>query len=217
MFIAGGLIMSEVVAIEEGRLEEILGTAFAPVIALSELIKNSSDACTVKNDTIRVEIDTLDSEVTVKDNGHGFSKEDIENLKVIGYSNKMKPENNLSYIGEPYAGSKGLGLLTAFFICQKLEILTFSKVDKCIYKINWEKGTSRISFAEVPKDKFVDFIGTQVTLKSVNTEHIKMLTRPKELKKLFLTSITFYKKSESLPNIEFYKNGQLLNLIPDMK
>lgn len=40
---------AESVHIAEGQLEKLLAVAFAPVVALTELIKNSSDACFQKN------------------------------------------------------------------------------------------------------------------------------------------------------------------------
>jgi len=205
--------MAESVAIQEGRFEEILGTAFAPVIALSELIKNSSDACTVVNDTILVDINTNDRMVSVQDNGYGFSKEDIENLKIVGLSAKMISNNNISRIGEPYAGSKGLGLLTAFFICNKLEINTFSEKDKCAYRIIWVKGTATIQYEELTDT----FIGTTVKLIDVSPDNIKMLTMKSELQKLYLISINYYKESKTLPHIKFHVNGNFVNYAPNKK
>lgn len=67
---------TEDVGIATGQLEQLLAVAFAPVVALTELIKNSSDACTKKNDLISINIDTKQHTVKIKDNGKGFSEEE---------------------------------------------------------------------------------------------------------------------------------------------
>lgn len=193
----------ENVSIAEGQLEQLLAVAFAPVVALTELIKNASDACTNPNDVIFINIDTKHSVIKIKDNGSGFSKADIKDLATIGFSAKMVDKNTLSAIGEPYAGSKGLGFLTAFNLCERLEVNTYSNKDKCGYKISWVKGTSKIEYVE----DNVAHIGTEIILHNVNDETIFLLTRNDELTKLYLSSITYYIDNNNLPRIELYKDG----------
>ena len=60
------------VSIKAGQFERILAVAFAPVVALTELIKNSSDACMIPNDKIEIHINKKAQEIHIKDKGYGF-------------------------------------------------------------------------------------------------------------------------------------------------
>jgi len=206
-------MITEDVGIADGQLERLLAVAFAPVVALTELIKNSSDACTNKNDIILINIDTKQNTITIKDNGSGFSSADIKGLATIGISDKMVDGNILSAIGEPYAGSKGLGFLTAFNLCDKLEVNTYSEEDKCGYHLSWIRGSSKITYTESD----VQHTGTEIILYNVSNDTIFLLTRNDELTKLYLSSITYYTDSNSLPIIELYKDGTRLVRTPKEK
>ena len=206
-------MITEDVSIAEGKLEQILAVAFAPVVALTELIKNASDACINKNDIILINIDTKHNSIKIKDYGYGFSKSDIKALATIGLSRKMVGQNMLSAIGEPYAGSKGLGFLTAFNLCDKLEVNTYSNVDKCGYKISWVKGSSKITYEE----RDIEHIGTEIILYGVSEETIFLLTQNDELTKLYLSSITYYTENNNLPQIELYKDGMKLSFFSKEK
>lgn len=199
------------VLIANGQTEELLATAFSPVVTLSELVKNASDACLVKKDTIRVKIDTIDNKIIIEDNGKGFSLSDIEDLKTIGLSRKMKATNTLSSIGEPYAGSKGLGVLTVFNICNELRIDTYSHEDKKSYSVTWVKGTETVEHHESDDE----IHNTTITLLNVDSESLTFITQPDELEKLAMSSITYYESSESLPLIELYKDGELVAVRPE--
>lgn len=206
-------MQKEKVLIGNGQLENILAVTFAPVVALTELIKNSSDACTIPNDTIKVYIETESNTIRLIDNGDGFCLEDIKNLHTIGFSTKMRGDNTLSRIGEPFAGSKGLGILTAFNLCNQLEILTFSQKDKKSYRVLWVKGTSEMAWEEIPQRAF----GTELILHNVTEETFKLLLMNEELIKLYLSSVKCYVESKSLPKIELYNSGVLNNLTPKAK
>ncbi|MDR3150230.1 MAG: ATP-binding protein [Candidatus Peribacteria bacterium] len=202
------------VKIKDGMVEDVLATAFAPVVALSELVKNSSDACVIKNDIIKIDIDTKSKTIRLKDNGSGFSEENIQNFKNIGYSEKMINDNTLSLIGEPYAGSKGLGILTAFNLCNKLEILTYSKKDNCSYKIIWIKGTTTISYKRINNNNVE---GTEFVLYDVSDESIKLLTMEDELVKFYMSSVNYYMESNALPTLEVYVDGTKKIFTPKTK
>lgn len=201
------------VEIEDGSLERILGAAFAPVVTISELIKNASDACYQRNDIIQVRIESDAGTVKIKDNGSGISEAGIEDLRRVGRSTKMKAGNHLSKIGEPYAGSKGLGILTAFSLCSHLEVTTYSIEDNRTYKLIWHKGSAVIDVSEIDQN----FSGTELTLYGVSKEHIRLLTEDDELRKLFISTITYYKPSTTLPAIEFFLNGENITVLPETK
>lgn len=201
------------IEIEDGSVERILGAAFAPVVTISELIKNASDACYKPNDTIQVNIDSDARIVKIKDNGYGISEAGIEDLRRPGRSTKMKTGNRLSKIGEPYAGSKGLGILTAFSLCSQLEVTTYSVDDKRTYKLIWNNGSAAIDVSEIDKK----FSGTELILHGVSKEHIRLLTEDDELRKLFISTITYYKPSATLPTIEFFLNNENITVLPEIK
>ncbi len=191
------------VGISDGQFEEVLATAYSPIVTLSELIKNSSDACYIKKDTIVIDVDESARTIVVRDNGVGLSANDINRLKSVGTSMKMRQGNVLSRIGEPYAGSKGLGLLTAFNLCKELEVVTHSEEDDKNYLLRWEKGTKRILFEEYDES----CTGTTLIMKDIDSGSMKLITDPDEVSKLFLSSITYYTSSETLPLIDIYING----------
>ncbi len=201
------------VSIEGGKFEEAFAVAFAPVVALSELIKNASDSCVEKQDVIQINIDAREKTVRIKDNGYGFSASDISDLRTIFSSRKMSEGNELTRIGEPYAGSKGLGILTAFNLCNVLEIKTFSQEDNKAYHLLWEKGSGEIVDEEISEKT----TGTELILQGVNKDNILLITDRDELAKLYASSIIYYKKSDTLPTIEIYKDGENLKNIPREK
>lgn len=196
------------VGIPTGRVEELFAVAFAPVVALTELIKNSSDACLKTNDTISINIYSKDNMIIIKDNGKGLSEIDIKNLSQIGTSEKMRRNNILSEIGEPYAGNKGLGFLTAFNLCEEILVNTYSQIDKVAYTISWKKGTSHINYKETKKTT----PGTEIILKGVTDETISLLTDTEELTKLYLASIRSYTETNTIPNVTIYKDNVPLTI-----
>lgn len=201
------------VSIQEGQFENVLAIAFAPVVALSELIKNSSDACMKKQDIIRIDIDTKKRIIRLKDNGYGLSSKDIKNLATVGFSSKMTKDNLLSRIDEPYAGSKGLGIMTAFNLCDRLKILTFSQEEKKAYCLEWIQGETLFNSKGINWEQQ----GTEVILYGVTQESIILLTMEEELDKLHSTSITYYIDNKNLPTIELYQDAIKKGSSPKIK
>ena len=201
------------VAIRDGQLEQVLAVAFAPVVALTELIKNSSDACTIKNDKIRIYIDADGNKIRLIDHGYGFSIDDIKHLHDIGFSSKMRQGNTKSRIDEPFAGSKGLGILTAFNLCEKLEILTFSQKDQKSYHILWQKGTAEIEWEEIAEKRN----GTELILHEVKKETFQLILLKEELLKLYFSSIKSCIPIKSLPQIEIFDGEKLDDSAPKIK
>ncbi len=193
------------VSIPEDKLEQVFAVAFAPVVALSELIKNASDSCYVKNDIIKVYIEEDKQRIRIVDNGYGFSADDIAKLGKVTASSKMSLDNKRSRIGEFYAGSKGQGVFTAFNLCKHLEIKTFSLEDGLSYCIKWENGSAQIAYEEINEK----ITGTELILNGVKAETFKMITRRDELEKLISSTILYYEDSETLPTVDVFLNGNL--------
>ena len=196
--------MPEVIAnIQQGKYEDVLAAVQSPVITLTELIKNASDSCQNNEDPIIVKIDTTHRVITITDFGRGFSKDDLDHLGEAGYSSKMIGDNTQSPIGNPLAGSKGLGLLTAFFISNVLEIETYSEADRKSYFLEWKKGAQRYRYEEIESES----VGTVITLKDVIPEKLQMILLPEEKVKLFMASLRFFTNDTNLPQIKLIIDG----------
>ena len=152
----------------EGKYEDILAAVQSPVITLTELIKNAADSCLNNEDPIIVSISEENRTIEIRDTGVGICEEEIKHLGEAGYSSKMKGDNISSPIANPFSGSKGLGLLTAFFIAEELEMKTYSKKDEKAYCIIWKKGDQKYNYEEIEEK----FTGTKVLLKSVDIAEI---------------------------------------------
>lgn len=203
--------MPKVVAnILEGKYEDVLAAVQSPVIALTELIKNASDSCNDPTKPIIVKIDTSSQTITIVDCGDGLSKCDLDHLGKAGFSEKMVGENTRSPINNPLSGSKGLGLLTAFFIADTLEIETFSVKDGKSYFLTWKKGTQEYQYDEV----LSEFIGTTITLKGVSKDKLQMILLPEEKVKLFMASLRFFTSDNNLPQIKLIVDGVEENYYP---
>lgn len=189
--------------IQAGKYEDVLAAVQSPVIALTELVKNASDSCLSKDDPIVLSINTKERMLTITDTGEGLSKNELEHLGEAGYSSKMLDGKTRSPIDNPLSGSKGLGLLTAFFIANTLEIETYSTRDKKSYYLIWKKGEQKYAYHETKSD----FTGTTVTLKNLDASKLQMILLPEEKIKLFMASIRFFTDSEKLPRIKLIIDG----------
>jgi len=196
--------MSEIQAnIQNGKYEDVLAAVQSPVIALTELVKNASDSCINKDEPIIVNINTKCRMITITDSGEGLSKNELEHLGEAGYSSKMVGDKTRSPIDNPLSGSKGLGLLTAFFIADTLEIETYSILDKKSYYLVWKKGEQKYTYVEANSE----FKGTTITLKNIEPAKLQMILLPEEKVKLFMASIKFFTNSEDLPRIKLVIDG----------
>lgn len=189
----------------EGKYEEILAAVQSPVIALTELIKNAADSCQNITDPIIVKIYTESKMIEINDVGEGICEKEIERLGEAGYSSKMIGKRTVSPIDNPLSGSKGLGLLTAFFISDLLEIETFSVKDHKSYFIIWKKGEQKFSYEEKVESQET---GTRILLKNVEEEKLRMILLQEEKQKLFMTSLRFFTDDKRLPKIRLFVDEQ---------
>lgn len=196
--------MAEIVAnIQSGRYEDVLSAVQSPIIALTELVKNASDSCLNNEDPILICINSVQRTLTITDAGEGLSQNELMHLGEAGYSTKMVGSKICSPTGNPLSGSKGLGLLTAFFIADTLEIETYSATDKKSYYLLWKKGEQKYTYDEANSI----FQGTIVTLKNIEPEKLQMILLPEEKVKLFMASIRFFTDCEYLPRIKLIIDG----------
>lgn len=196
--------MPEIIAnIQAGKYEDVLAAVQSPVIALTELVKNASDSCLDKEDPIIINIDTTKRALTITDLGEGLSKSELDCLGEAGFSTKMVGDKTRSPIDNPLSGSKGLGLFTAFFIADTLEIETYSTKDDKSYYLVWKKGEQKYTYSETTSKSQ----GTTITLKNIEKSKLEMILLSEEKVKIFMTSIRFFTNDLNLPQIKLIIDG----------
>lgn len=197
--------------IQQGKYEEVLAAVKSPVIALIELIKNASDSSKHADDPIIIEIAKDQRTIRITDSGIGLSKKELDHLGVAGYSSKMINGNIKTPIDNSFAGSKGLGMLTAFFLANKLVIDTFSEEDKKAFHLEWKKGCQKYSYEECNFHKR----GTIISLIDIAPDKLQMILLQEEKVKLFMASIRFFTNNSKLPLIRLIVDGKEESYYPN--
>jgi hypothetical protein len=184
-------------------IAKTIGTVGSPLIVISELIKNAVDASATQID---VYYNINDRSIIVKNDHAGFSFEDIKRLSQPGHSFKKKENNLLNEKGMYFTGSKGLGLLSVFTLCEEAEIITTIE-DKTKCHILLSKQDGSISYTATNEKADVNF--TTIILKNVNPDTIEFLQSESEIKKLRHISTYLYKNSiVPFPKILLHIGGQ---------
>ena len=95
---------------------------------LGELISNAWDADAVN---VWIDVDKNNSCFTFKDDGIGMNRDDFQQkfLK-IGYS--KRESGNISKLGRPYIGAKGIGKLAVLSIAERVTIISKTKESKIV-------------------------------------------------------------------------------------
>jgi len=182
--------MEETLHLESSSIASILGTVGSPLIVITELIKNAIDASA---DSIKLIYDRELRSITVVDDGHGFTLEEIQQLSKPGFSKKKKSGNLRNSKGYFYTGSKGLGLLSVFSICDMITIQTTSDTDG-EYIIRWKKNESKLFYDKIENPQLSK--GTIITLHDVLPQVMTLLTSQAEIKKLRRISTYMYKHDD---------------------
>lgn len=148
------------------QIAEVMGTVGSPLIVVSELLKNAVDASAA---TINICYNRNEKTISVENDHKGFTFEEIEKIAYPGVSSKKQATNLTNERGMFLTGSKGLGLLSVFLLCERAEIFTATE-DKKIYKITLDKGNGTIEQSiteQVAENEF-----TKVVLTNVDAEII---------------------------------------------
>ena len=194
--------MEQRINVDPATIVNILGTVGSPLIVISELIKNSIDAA---SDNVWITFNRLARTISVTDNGCGFSLAEILKLSVPASSYKKKDGNFTNPKGNFYTGSKGLGLLSVFTICENLKIHTTSNSDG-EFVINWSKGIrgytyEKVSFPQLDR-------GTIITLNGISSQVMAFLTSQGEINKLKHLTTYLYKNNKlNFPEITLSIDG----------
>jgi len=120
------------------NLKDLIGRRLVTnkISAIFELVKNSFDA---DAEEVLVEIDEDNDRIIIMDNGNGMSLDDIENKwMIIGTDNKKG--KNLSLMGRPLNGEKGIGRFSVDRLGSKLTLISsIGENDKSVkVAFDWE-------------------------------------------------------------------------------
>lgn len=185
------------------QIANIIGTVASPLIVVSELIKNAVD---VSARNIDILYDKEHRCIIVENDHKGFSFEEIETLSTPGASFKKAGSNLTNEYGMFLTGSKGLGLLSVFLLCDEAEIIT-APADQKIHKILLNKINGTVE-DNVTEQKFEKPF-TKIILKNVNQEVIDFLSSESEVKKLrHICSYLYKRQTVPFPKMFLHISNQ---------
>lgn len=142
------------------HLKDVIGRDLVTneFVALFELVKNSFDAGSTRVD---VEFDLAESTITVVDDGHGMSPDDIRNKWLfVAYSEKATGPDSYRDKIRPagqFAGSKGIGRFACDTLGERLDL--YSKTSDTNYISKLE-----IDWTRFEKNSVAEFQGIPVSL-----------------------------------------------------
>ena len=181
---------------DSSKIAKILGTVGSPLIVISELVKNAFDA-SAKN--IDIVYDREKREISITNDCSGFSDNDIKDLDKPGESSKKVGDNLQNKEGLFLTGSKGLGLLSVFLLCDEAEIYTANS-NSTTRKIVLQKRNGSVTVDDIGGCSDSSF--TKIIMKNVSEDNIDFLSSATEIKKLRHISTFLYKNDKiPFPNI----------------
>lgn len=189
----------EKLKMDSTHIAKIMGTVGSPLIVISELLKNAVDASA---ENIDIYYNYNEKSITVENDYKGFTFEEIQKLSQPGISAKKKGDNLTNERGMFLTGSKGLGLLSVFLLCEKAEIYT-SAEDHSVYQIIMDKRTGTIEQLLLEEKSPKEY--TKVVLVDVSNEIISFLSSESEVRKLRHICTSLYKGGEvSFPQMRLH-------------
>jgi len=110
---------------------------------LSEIVANAWDADATD---VNITIDAENSEIIIQDNGHGMSKDDLNDKFLhIGYSRRAEGREFSKDLKRPVMGRKGIGKLSVFSISNVVEV--YSKTSENLTVNGFKMEVSGIKYA----------------------------------------------------------------------
>ena len=128
-----------------------------PNIALLELIKNSYDA-DAKSVNINNYMEGTIRHIVISDDGHGMTKDDIEN-KWLVLATANKKQKTISPEGRILLGNKGIGRYASALLGNQLKITSYTQDEIVTLELDWNQFT---------EDKFLDEINISITTQPNN-------------------------------------------------
>lgn len=196
----------EKLKMDSAQIAQIMGTVGSPLIVISELLKNAVDA-SAENIDIYYDFDSRS--ITVENDYKGFTFKEIQSISQPGISAKKKNKNLTNERGMFLTGSKGLGLLSVFLLCDKAEIVT-SPADHSVHRITLDKKNGTIERLVLAENSPKEY--TRVVLKDVSNEIISFLSSEAEVRKLRHICTSLYKGGEvPFPQMQLHIIDQQLD------
>ncbi|BBP01590.1 ATP-binding protein [Sulfuriferula nivalis] len=172
---------------------------------VTEIIANAWDA---DANTVSITLDIDNDRIIVEDNGHGMTREHVQNkFLAVGYSRRTSESNqDLSQSGKRRVmGRKGIGKLAMFSLANTINIVTRAKdSDAVAFTINVkdllvkaEASTNGANYpvqvVDVPSDFTLEH-GTRIELRGLNTRINKTegFLRPRLARRFGVFSDSFH-------------------------
>lgn len=138
-----------------------------PSVALRELVQNAHDSCTRRrlesDDTFESRVlvipDPVRGTLSIEDTGAGLTRDEIERYLATvgaGYTGRMRDSGD----GEGLIGYFGLGFLSAYFVSDRVELITTSYQSPDVGWAFSSRGGERYQLRSVAPRS----VGTRVTL-----------------------------------------------------
>ena len=101
---------------------------------LSEVVANAWDADATE---VKINIDAENDTITIKDNGHGMSYEDLNNKYLtIGYARRKHGGGKSKELKRVVMGRKGIGKLSLFSISEKIDLYSTDGEQKNAFRMD---------------------------------------------------------------------------------
>lgn len=169
--------------------------------AVKELISNSYDAGATE---VKIKLDLDNDLIIVRDNGKGMTLEEIED-KFLHIARRTPLTEDIDKLGRKRIGSFGIGFLSIFPYCKKLQLITKKEGTYKIIEVNinteqfFNAGTfKKITDIEVPyessnSDIPIEKGETIIILKEIASHIIQELTKETQ-SKYSIDKISGYEK-----------------------
>ena len=166
--------------------------------ALSELISNAYDADASIVEVIFHEQNGEPISITVKDNGKGMSRDEIQNKFLIIGRNRRSEEGDEPSVkyGRRPTGKKGLGKLALFGLAKKIVFITAQKGILNKFSLNWDDLIASKSvynpISEIDNKQTKQKDGTSITLRDLKRKTgFNLEATADNLSKIFIVDENF--------------------------
>lgn len=149
---------------------------------LSEIVANAWDADATN---INITIDKDNSTIVIMDDGHGMTREEVQNLYLQVGHDRRSAGRKFTPNNRPVMGRKGIGKLSAFSIAKTVEIHTFKNGEQTAFEMD------RDDMQEQIKNGSASYIPKEIDCIQKTNGTIVVLT---ELDKSIKTTATFLKR-----------------------
>ena len=170
--------------------------------AVKELISNSYDAGATE---VKIKLDLDNSRIIVRDNGNGMNIKEIEEkFLTIGYP--VPPTEVVDELGRKRIGTFGIGCLSVFPYCDKLQVITKKRSKNEIIELDIDTGgffdkgrffyveDAKIPYKIYPSDLPIDKGETIIVLEKIKPHIARELQQKKSKRKSTIDKFSGFQK-----------------------